>query len=69
VKKDDATNVRPSTRRTLRALGGRRVVIEGFGRRSPAFVAIVAGHGAPIGAWLSPSQLRRIIDVARKILK
>jgi hypothetical protein len=68
--KDTSAKVRPSTRRTLRALGGRRVVIQGFGRRAPAFVAIAAGvDAAPIGAWLSPAELRRFIDAARRILK
>jgi len=67
--KDASAKIRPSTRRTLRALGGRRVVIEGFGRRVPAFVAIAAGNDIPIGAWLSPAELRRFIDAAKKILK
>jgi hypothetical protein len=44
-------------------------VIEGFGRRAPAFVAIAAGDDPPIGAWLSPGELRRFVDVARRILK
>jgi hypothetical protein len=64
-----ATKLRPSTRRTLRARAGRRVVIEGFGRRSPAFVAIAAGGAAPVGAWLSPAELRQLVAVARRILK
>lgn len=67
--KDDALKVRPTTRRTLRALGGRRVVVEGFGRTSPAFVAITGGGDAPIGAWLSPRELRRLVEAARRILK
>lgn len=61
--------VRPKTRRTLRALNGRRVVVEGFGRRSPTFVAIAGGSEAPIGAWLSPSALRLLVEAARKILR
>lgn len=61
--------VRPKTRRVLRALGGRRIVIEGFGRRAPTFVAIAAGKDAPIGAWLSPAELRRFIATARRILR
>lgn len=65
----DQTRIRPTTKRTLRAFGGRRLVIEGFGQRSPAFVAIVAGKGAPIGAWLPPAELRRLIEAARRILK
>lgn len=65
------TKVRPTTRRTLRALGGRRIVIEGFGRQSPAFVAIadVTGGDLPVGAWISPAELRRLVDAARRILK
>ena len=64
-----AGKLRPSARRTLRALGGRRVVIEGFGRRSPAFVTITGGSDVPVGAWLSPTELRRFIETARRILK
>jgi len=69
VKRGAVKKVRPTMRRTLRALGGRRVVVEGFGRRSAAFVAIAGGSEAPIGAWLSPGELRRFVEVARKILK
>lgn len=72
MKDDTAKTVRPTTRRTrrtLRALGGRRVVVEGFGKRSPTFVAIIGGDEAPRVAWLSPAELRRFADVARKILK
>jgi hypothetical protein len=61
--------VRPTTRRTLRALGGRRVVVEGFGRRAPTFVAIAGGNEAPSSAWLSRGELRRFADVVRRILK
>jgi hypothetical protein len=64
-----ASSIKPTSRRTLRALGGRRVVVEGFGRRAPAFVAITGGGGAPCGAWLSPTELRRLADAARRILK
>lgn len=64
-----AAKVRPTTRRTLRALGGRRIVIEGFGRLAPTFVAITAGGEAPIGAWLSPTELRRFVETVRRILK
>lgn len=67
--KRDATKIRPTIRRTLRALGGRRVVIEGFGRRSPVFVAIAGSSDVPVGAWISPIELRRLVDAARKILK
>lgn len=61
--------IRPSTRSTLRALGGRRVIIEGYGRKAPALVAIVGGSEAPIIAWLSPRALRRFVEATRKILK
>ena len=61
--------VRPKVRRTFPALSKRRVVLEGFGGRSPAFVAIVGGSDVPVGAWLSPRQLRQLIETAKKILK
>lgn len=61
--------LRATTRRTLRALGDRRIVIEGFGKHSPTLVTIVGGSEAPSGGWLSPSELRRFVEVARKILK
>jgi hypothetical protein len=60
--------VRPRVRTTLRALAGRRVVVEGFGRRSPIYVAI-AGGDRPEGAWISPAALRRLIETGRRILK
>ena len=60
--------VRPKLRRTLRALAGRRVVIEGFGGRSPTLVAIAGGDEVPQGAWLSSSELRRLADATKKIL-
>ena len=63
------SGVRPSTRRTLRALGGRRVVVQGFGRRAPAFVAIAGGSDVPVGAWLSPTELRKFVEAARRILR
>jgi len=65
----DTPQIKARVKRTLRGLGGRRLVIEGFGRRSPAFVAVAGGGGCPEGAWLSPRELRRLIDVARRILK
>jgi hypothetical protein len=65
----DPTKIRPTTKRTLRGLGGRRVVLEGFGRRAPAFIAITAGGAPPLGAWLSPTELRRFVEAARKILR
>lgn len=61
--------VNPTIKRTLRALGGRRVVIEGFGRRSPALVMIAGGGETPSGAWLSPREMRRFIEVARRVVK
>jgi hypothetical protein len=61
--------VKPRVKTTLRALGGRRVVIEGYGRRAPAFVAVAGGGYAPSVAWLSPAALRRLANTARKILK
>jgi hypothetical protein len=64
-----ATSIRPTIRRTLRARGGRRFVIEGFGRRAPVFVAITGGGLVPASAWLSPTELRRLIDAARRILR
>ncbi len=62
-------SIRATSRTTLRALSGRRVVVEGFGRRSPAFVAISGNSDVPVGAWLSPSELRRLVSAARRILK
>lgn len=69
MTKSDVTKIRPTTRRTLRALGGRRIVVEGFGRRAPAFVAITGGSGAPIGAWISPRELRRLVETVKRILR
>jgi len=63
------TAIRPTTKRTLRVLGKRRVVIEGFGRRAPTFVSIAGGSDVPVGAWISPRQLRVFIETARRILK
>lgn len=60
---------RPSTTRTLRAFAGRRIVIKGFGRRAPAFVAIAGSSDVPVGAWISPTELRRFVDAVRRILK
>ena len=67
--KQCSSKIRPTTKRTMRGLGGRRIVLEGFGRRAPAFLAIAAGSTAPIGAWLSPTELRRLVEAARKILR
>jgi hypothetical protein len=61
--------VRPTTRRVFRARGGRRVVVEGFGRRSPTFVAITGGGVVPASAWLSRAELRRLVEAARRILR
>jgi hypothetical protein len=60
--------IKPRVRATLRAHGGRRVVIEGFDRHAPAFI-VVTGNGCPEGAWLSPRELRRLSETVRKILK
>lgn len=68
MKRGEA-KVRPTTRRTLRALAGRRIVVEGFGRSAPTFVAIAGGSDVPIGAWISPSELRRFVAAARRILR
>ena len=69
MKKTVVAKVRPTTRRTLRALGGRRIVVKGFGRRSPTFVAISGGSDVPVGAWLSPSVLRQLVATAKRILR
>ena len=61
------TKARPTTRRTLQALGGRRITVEGFGRR--AFVTIVGASEVPVGAWLAPSELRKFVTAAKRILK
>ena len=60
--------IRPKLRRSFTAMGGRRLVIEGFGRRAPTFVAIVGGD-SPQSAWLTPTQLRRLIEAGKKILR
>lgn len=44
-------------------------MIEGFGRRSPSFLVIAGSGEGAVGAWISATELRRLIDVARKILK
>lgn len=61
--------IRPKTRRTLRGLGGRHIVIEGFGRRAPAQIVISGGSDVPVGTWISPSELRKLVEAARKILR
>ena len=67
--KTGVAKVRPKTRRTLRTLGGRRIMVEGFGRRAPMFMAIAGGNEPPIGAWLSPAALRRLVAAAKRILR
>lgn len=67
--KGDDQKIRPSTRRTLRALGGRRIVVEGFGRRASTLVAITGAGFPPAVAWLSPAALRRFVAAARRILR
>ena len=69
MKKTVVAKVRPKSRRTLRALGGRRIVVESFGRRAPTFVAISGGSDVPVGAWLSPSALRQLVATAKRILR
>lgn len=64
-----ASSIKPTSRRTLRALGGRRIVVEGFGRSAPTYVAISGGNDVPTGAWISPTELRRFVEAARRILK
>lgn len=66
--KEGAPRLKARVKVTLRARGGRRLVIESFGRRTPTFVA-VGGGDHPEGAWLSPRELRRLADTARRILR
>lgn len=61
--------IRPTTRRIHRALGGRTILVEGFGRGAPAFVSIAGGSDVPVGAWISPTELRRLVETARRILQ
>jgi len=61
--------LKPKTKRTLRALEDRRVVIEGFGGKAPTFVAIVGGTTPPTGAWLQRGELQRFVEAAKRILK
>jgi len=61
--------LRPKVRRSIRARGGRHVTIEGFGRNSPAYLTIGGASDVPVGAWLSPKELRRFIEAAKKILR
>lgn len=63
------SSIRPKTRRSLRALGGRHIVLEGFGRRAPAYITIGGASDVPVGAWISPSELRKLVEAARKILR
>lgn len=67
--KAPSPRVCPKTKMTLRAMGGQRIMVEGFGRRAPVFVAIARGDEAPRGAWLAPSELRRLVKVVKRILK
>jgi hypothetical protein len=67
--KRDASKIRPKFHRKLRALGGRRVVIEGFGRRASTFIAISGGGDLPCCAWLSPGELRKLIEAGKRILR
>jgi hypothetical protein len=69
INSEAPAKIRPTTKRTLQGLGGRRVLLEGFGRQAPAFIAITAGSSPPIGAWLSPAELRRFVEAAKRILQ
>jgi hypothetical protein len=69
VRPTTRPTMRPTTRRTLRAVGGRRVVIEGFGKRALTFIVIAGNGEVSAGAWLSPAELHRFIEVAKRILK
>ena len=69
VNSSTPLKIRPTTKRTLRGLGGRRVLLEGFGHRAPVFIAITAGGSPPIGAWLSQTELRRLVEAAKRILR
>jgi hypothetical protein len=60
---------RARVKATLRAYGGRRVVIEGVGTKRPRTFIAVAGGEKPEGAWLSAGELRRLANTARRILK
>jgi hypothetical protein len=60
--------IRPTSKHTLRALGGRRVILESFGPRAPVFFAIAAGRTQPVGAWLSQTELHHLVAALRKIL-
>jgi hypothetical protein len=59
----------PKKRLTLRALGGRRVVFESYGPSLPIYVAIAGASDVPVGAWFTPTELRRFAETARRILK
>lgn len=63
------SELRPKTRRSLRGLAGRHIVLEGFGRRAPAYITIGGASDVPVGAWISPNELRKLIEAARKILR
>ena len=63
------SQLRPKTRRSLRGLAGRHIAIEGFGRRAPAYITIGGASDVPVGAWISPTELRKLIEAARKILR
>jgi hypothetical protein len=60
--------VKAKTRRTVRALAGQRLVIEGFGRRAPALI-VISGVDVPASAWLSPVALRQLVAAVQRILK
>lgn len=64
----DSPRIQPRIKATLRALDGRRCMIESFGPRTPTFITVTGGKH-PEGAWLSARQLRRLMDTIRRILK
>ena len=68
MRRVKGAGVRPTIRCTLRAFGGRRIMVDGFGH-APAFVAIAGGGVVPVGAWISLAELRRFVEVARRILR
>lgn len=67
--KQGPKKIRPVLKRTFRGLAGRRLKLESFGPKAPVFIAIVAGREPPSGTWISPTELRRFIEAAKKILQ
>ena len=70
MKSVSTSKTRPKSRLTLRGLGGRHVIMEGFGgHTTPVFLAIAGSSDVPVGAWLSRRELRRLVEAGRKMLK